>query len=118
MNPMFAAAIGAIIRWALTFLAGYLVTRGIWSQQEATVYVLAAATALTALLWSLYQKYIERAKLVTALATPGVKSEAQIEAMVKDESQRPPVSMDKERLPYPVGTTQRQSQPTSSKLDQ
>ena len=105
MNPMFAAAVGSIFRWGLSILAGYLVTRGIWSDAEAGIYVGAAAIGLTSLLWAIYEKYVSRAKLVTALATPGVKSEDQIEQMVKEEKQRPPVSMDKDRVPYPVGMT-------------
>ncbi len=104
MNPMFAAALGSIFRWALAFLAGYLVSRGIWTAQEAAIYVGAAAMGLTALTWSLYQKYASRVKLVTALATPGVMSEEDIEEH-SDTDLRPPVTMRKDTTPYPVGET-------------
>ena len=105
MNPMFAAALGSIIRWALAIGAGYLVQRGIWSDAEAGVYVGGAAMALTALLWSVYQKYTARVKLVTALATPGMTSEAKLEHVIENTEKRPPVTMAKETTPYPVGET-------------
>lgn len=108
MNPMFAAAVGSVIRWGLAFVAGYLVQRGIWSDSEAGVYVGAAAIGISGLLWSVYQKYASRSKLMVALATPRVISEAEAETIVKVQDQRPPVTMDKDRVPYIVGTTQRQ----------
>lgn len=61
MNATLAAAIGAILRHFLTLLAGYLVSKGIWTDAEAQTYVMAAVTALIAFGWSLYQKH--RAKL-------------------------------------------------------
>jgi uncharacterized membrane protein YjjB (DUF3815 family) len=108
MNPMFAAALGSILRWGLSILAGYLVSRGIWSDSEAGIYVGAAAIALTSLLWSVIEKYLSRVKLVTALATPGVMSEKALEQVVKNEDRRPPVTLDKDRTPYPVGTPGRE----------
>lgn len=67
MNPMFAAALGSIVRWALAIGAGYLVSHRVWAQSDATMYVEAATLALVALVWSQYQKWQERRKLVTAL---------------------------------------------------
>lgn len=61
MNATLAAAIGAILRHFLTLLAGYLVSKGIWTDAEAVTYVSAAVAALIALGWSLYQKH--RSKL-------------------------------------------------------
>lgn len=82
MNPMVQAALAAIFRWLLTFGSAYLVSRGVWTQEDATTYVVAGAAALATLAWSLYQKYVERSKLVTALASPPT-SEQHVEQMVK-----------------------------------
>ena len=53
MNPLLQAALGAILRWGLAFLAGYLVKIGIWTGTEADTYVTAGALAVLALAWSL-----------------------------------------------------------------
>jgi hypothetical protein len=104
MNPMFAAALGSLIRFGFAFLAGYLVKKGVWGEGEAATYVTAATTFVTVLVWDQLQLIWNRRKLVTALATPGVASEAEVEAKIKATEKRPPVTMDKERTPYPVGT--------------
>lgn len=103
VNPMFAAALGSIIRWALALGAGYLVRKEIWQPGDATLYVTAGATALTALVWSLWDKYYQRAKLVTALATPRVVSENTVEKMI-DDKLAPPVSVPKDRAPHLEGS--------------
>lgn len=89
MNPLLQQALGSIVRWLLTFAAGYLVQLGIWTEEDAMKYVGAAALALVALGWSLYQKYKSRLTLVTALATPGRASEAEVEQKIKAEKQKP-----------------------------
>lgn len=70
MNPVLSAALGAILRWALAFLAGYLVKAGIWSGTEAEGYVAAAVLGLLGLGWSLWQKYKSRIKFLAALNAP------------------------------------------------
>ena len=54
-------AIGSILRFALAWGSGYLVSKGIWTPDEAGVYVEALAAALAfgavSLAWSLWQKY-------------------------------------------------------------
>lgn len=97
MNPMAQAALAAIFRWALTIGAGYLVARGIWTQEEAATYVIGGALALTALLWSVYQKYVERSKLVTALSMPPT-TESHVEQAVK-AGVAPPVTTPKDVTP-------------------
>jgi len=103
MNPMLQEALGSILRWALTLAAGYLVSHGIWSADNAEKYVAAAVTALLALGWALWSSYIKRRKLVTAMATPSVVSEKAVEQMVQT-GQAPPVSVPKERAPHLEGT--------------
>jgi hypothetical protein len=103
-NPMFQEAVKSLLRHVLTIGAGYLVARGIWTQDEATSYVGAAALALIGLGLALWDKYISRSKLVTALATPTLISEKQAATLASESREtRPPVSMPKDRIPYPVG---------------
>ena len=69
MNPLLQEALGSVIRWLLMILAGYIVHAGIWTANAAEVYVAAATVAVLALLWSLWQKYRSRLKLVVALSS-------------------------------------------------
>lgn len=72
MNPVFQAALASILRHVLTGLATYLVTRGIWTSEEATTYVAAAALGVIGLGWGLYQKFRTHDLILNALdATPG-----------------------------------------------
>jgi hypothetical protein len=84
MNPLFSEAVGAILRAGLQVLAGYLVTRGIWTADAAETYVAGAAIGLLSLGWSLYQKYGMRSKLVTALSSPQGSTENNVKALIGD----------------------------------
>jgi hypothetical protein len=57
MNPLFVAAIGSILRHILTYGAGYLVARGVWTGNESTMYVEALTLFVIGQGWSLYQKW-------------------------------------------------------------
>jgi hypothetical protein len=81
MPPVLAAALGSILRHFLTILATYLVTRGIWTQEEATTYVIAAVAGLIALGWSLYQKY-GFAKLLNTAAGMGPTTVAEVKEVI------------------------------------
>lgn len=70
MNPLLSAALGSIIRWALSLVVPYLVTAGIWTPDEATAYVAGLSLALVGLGWSLWQKYKSRLKFLDALDAP------------------------------------------------
>jgi len=54
-------ALGSVLRFALAWASGYLVREGIWTPDEAGVYVEALAAALAfgvvSLAWSLWQKW-------------------------------------------------------------
>lgn len=87
INPLLAAAVGAFFRWALTFVAGYVVKAGIWTGDEATTYVVAGTAALVSLAWSLYQKYRTKVVVQAALdARPGT-TEAELRTYMKAEGQ-------------------------------
>jgi len=98
LNPILQEALGSIVRWLLTGAAGYLVSKGIWTQDNATTYVSAAAVAILALVWSLWQKYKSRSKLLVALASPTPMTEHQAEAKVS-QSMAPSTSMPKDVVP-------------------
>lgn len=99
LNPLAAAAIGSILRFALAAAFGYLVRKGIWTDAEASTYLTAAVAGLLGLGWALWNKYSSRLKLLTALATPHAASEAHIEQMVS-QGQAPPASLPKTQTPY------------------
>lgn len=78
LNPMAQEAFASIIRSILKIGAGYLVARGVWSQGDATTYVSAAALAVVGLGWSYWTTYVSRAKLLTSLANPTLRTEAAV----------------------------------------
>ena len=82
MNPIFQAALGSLLRWALAVGAGWLVQRGIWTEAEALTYVSAAVLAVLSLLWSLWQKYRQRIKFLTALELPKGSTEGTVAATI------------------------------------
>lgn len=83
MSPLLAQALGSLIRHALTYLAGLLVARGLWTQDEAASYVGAAVAALLALGWSLWSKYKGRLRFLTALQLPQGSTEADVKDAVR-----------------------------------
>lgn len=70
MNPVFSAAVGSILRHFLTMVATALVTRGIWTPEDSSTYVAAAALAIISLGWAMYQKYAAHSKVIEALSAP------------------------------------------------
>lgn len=102
MNPLVVAAISSILRFALAGLFGYLVSRGVWTNAEADVYLAAAVPALIALGWSAWNNYKDRRKLVTAMASSGPVSENQVDTLVA-VGMSPPLNLSKDRIPYLEG---------------
>lgn len=83
MNPILQAALTSIVRWLLAVGAGYLVKAKVWSDSDATTYVTAGALAIITIGWSLWEKYRERSKLLTALMMPALSTEDELKARVK-----------------------------------
>jgi len=79
MSPLVQQAIGSILRHFLTMAASILVTRGIWTEQDALSYVGAAAMALIGMGWSFWQKYTAEGKIDEALAMPEFSSRKDME---------------------------------------
>jgi hypothetical protein len=83
MNPLLAAALGSILRAALAGAAGYLVNQGIWTADAADQYLAAAVLAILTVAWSLWVKYKDRIKFLTALESPAGTTEAKVDATIK-----------------------------------
>lgn len=98
MDPRYAMAAQAIARWALTLAAGYLVQRGIWTNEIATEFVGGASIAVVTIAWSLWEHSRSRAKLLTAIASSTVMNEHEVEAMVKN-GLAPAANTPKDALP-------------------
>lgn len=98
MNPLVLEAVGAVVRWGLALLAGYLVDHRIWTAEQSERYVGAAALAVVPILWSLYRKYKNRLKLLAALSTPQVISESKLESNIKAFG-APAVTTPKDEVP-------------------
>lgn len=96
-NPILSAAVGSILRWALSFAAGYLVNAKVWTGEEAAVYVTAGTLGLLGLGWSLWNKYHGRIKLLSALEMAGA-TEHELKALVAS-SPNPPVSTPANQVP-------------------
>lgn len=52
----FQLVVGALVRWAATLLAGYLVSKGALTSESEAEFGAAVVAILVPLLWSLYQK--------------------------------------------------------------
>ena len=101
MNPMAVEALASIVRWVLTFGAGWLVQHGIWTQANAMTYVSAAAIALITLGWSLWQKYKSRLTLLMALSSSRATSEADVRGRLASRVGVPSVTTPIDVTPVP-----------------
>ena len=82
MNPFFQQMLGAIARVVIVWIAAR--TGHDLTNDQAAQIVLEYVIPAAVLGWSLYQKYKGRQKLVTALATPGVMTEKQVERIISE----------------------------------
>ncbi len=91
-NPMVSAILGSLVRWALAFVGGYLVSKGVWTQDQSAEYseylVAAITAAIVSLAWSVYQKYRTRIVVQTALDMPKGSSERQLAATLNPPHRR------------------------------
>ena len=99
MNPMLSAALASILRWALTFLAGWFVQRGIWTGGEAEMYVAGAALALVTCVWSVWSRYRSRVKFLTALTMAPGATENDVKAHIKSGAATPTVHTPAHTVP-------------------
>jgi hypothetical protein len=70
MNPVLKAALASLVRHLLTSIGSVLVAKGIWTEAEATEYLLPIAVLIVTVLWALIQKYATHLLLLDALDSP------------------------------------------------
>jgi len=113
ISPIIKEYLGSIIRAAMTFLAGYLVTSGVVSESEATTIAGSLTLVLTTLAWSFYEKYRKRGKLQVALGTMKIMTEAELEEDIR-RGRRAKVSTPKTALPQVSRTTSKDTSPPAA----
>jgi hypothetical protein len=100
VNPLLASFIGGLLRQALVGVSGYLVARGIFTQDEMTNYVSAFVAFAIGFGWMLWVKYRDRIKLLSALTLDTPATEAQLEtAMASTPSAVPSSTTPKDVKP-------------------
>jgi hypothetical protein len=100
MNPLVRDALMSAIRSGLKIAVGYLMAKGLAAPDQAVLdYLAAAILAGIGIGWSQRTVWMNRLKLVTALAAPEPLSESQIETQVKARRNLPAASSPKAVVP-------------------
>jgi uncharacterized membrane protein YjjB (DUF3815 family) len=85
MNQItFNLIVGTLLRSAIMAGAGWLAAHGMLPSGTIEEWVGAVVLTALAVLWSLYQKYVERIKLGTAMQMPPGVTEAKIIAKIEN----------------------------------
>jgi hypothetical protein len=99
MNPFLNDILGAVIRTLAAGLVGWLVNHQLLSNDQAEAWVTGITGGALVLLWSIWQKYRSRRKLLTAMASDAGATEHEIEQVVQDGGS-PPVTVQKDVAPF------------------
>jgi uncharacterized membrane protein YjjB (DUF3815 family) len=83
MPPLLQSAIGSVLRAILIGWAGYFVSKGYWTEAEATTYASALVLFLLGFGWSLWQKYRAHLTILAALETPAGTSFERLQEIQK-----------------------------------
>lgn len=83
---LFLKFFGSVTRFALAGIVGWLVNKGVIEGSLGEELLIAAAIGIPTLLWSLWQKYKDRLKFVTALTLPANSTEDDVKAVIKRDS--------------------------------
>lgn len=110
LPPAVAAMLGSIIRWALNFFAAYMVGKGIWTNEEASSYVLYLVGAVLVGLWGVWQKRDMFKKYFTALAMGKPASHEDVKAVVT-AGEAPPVTLAARQVPFLSSPSDRRPRP-------
>lgn len=98
MNPFLQQILGVIIRTAIVWIATKFGAQ--ISDDEAVKLAAQIAPVAAVVVWSLYQKYVGRQKLLTALGSNKVMTEHEVEARVADPATpSPSVLTNKSEVP-------------------
>jgi uncharacterized membrane protein YqjE len=106
MNPMMLELLGAILRYVAGFLLGVMLSHGVITDEQSTRFLneIAAPTTvlwvigMLPLVWSMWQKFRSRQKLLTALASPTTTTEDKIQKTV-DLGLAPSITTPKSEVP-------------------
>lgn len=111
-NPLLLEFLGALARWALTGVFSILLANQVITEDQSVRFIdaLTSPIAMSAIVglavqlaWSLYNRYWNRKKLVTAMSVPSTTNEDHVEALARsNEIHTPPASMSKHTVPYAV----------------
>lgn len=99
MNPILQAALGSILRHFLTIAGGALVSKGIWTEGELTTYVTGFVVLILGLVWSIWNKYKSRSKILTALTMPEGSTEDELNTKFLTKESRPTITTPSNTIP-------------------
>ena len=103
MNPLFVDALKSILIWLLTFGSGWLVSHGVWTSANATVYVSAAAMGILSLGWAQRNVIMNHLKILVALM-PGIHTMDAVNAHIADKLPTPALLTPTDTAPgVPIG---------------
>lgn len=105
MNPAVAGILGAVVRSLLMLLSGYLVSRGLLTQDEATKYIPELTGVVLGLMvssWGVWVQYIKAKLTNTALALPAGATLNDAKQVVKD-GLAPPATVQANHAPFLQG---------------
>jgi type VI protein secretion system component VasK len=96
MIPTFVQqVIGAVVRAVIIWLAAYVAAHGgpSYADDQIGKIVAEATPVVLVVLWSIYQKYKSRQKLMFALASTAPTSENHVDAAMSSTQHQPPSVM-------------------------
>lgn len=99
INPFVQKLIGSVVRALLVGAGGYLVAKAVASEADVSGIVESLTPILAGLVWSFYEKYNSRQKLLTAQVMPAGATEEQVKAQIKFVG-APPVTLAIDQVPY------------------
>lgn len=86
MPELLKAAIGSVVRFALSSVAGWMISKGVLTPEQVDYLIAGIATGVIALVWSLWAKYRGRLKLAVALESPANSSLEYVHDVIANRS--------------------------------
>jgi hypothetical protein len=87
---MYKQILGTFVRWALTAVSAWLISKGIISQEQSdawmTELVIGIVGATVPLLWALWNRVSHRVGFLTALQLPAGSTPQDVQEVTKDLS--------------------------------
>lgn len=82
MTPLLTEILGALVRWALTGIGGWLLAQGLLTHDQYDKLIAGATAILVTLVWAIWVRYRDRLLLNTALKSPSVTTEVELHNQV------------------------------------